>query len=146
MSEVGGKRPWRLGGETDEDGLATGELSCEEGLKGGGAGQVWKESSDGRRCWRWRGRCLGAGLLARQPGRAVVHGAAMGVGGRVAGGPERKWGLVPRQKGIGGQWGRLVDEAAHGGDEWPTQDGGDGDGVAKGDAHGGGAAIGVGVG
>eukprot|EP00977_Amphora_coffeiformis_P016548 scaffold5146_cov93-Amphora_coffeaeformis.AAC.2 len=42
--------------------------------------------------------------------------------------------------------GMTVDEATHGGDEWPTQDGGDRDRVAKGNAHGGRAAIGVGVG
>eukprot|EP00977_Amphora_coffeiformis_P023181 scaffold12354_cov176-Amphora_coffeaeformis.AAC.1 len=42
--------------------------------------------------------------------------------------------------------GMAVDEAADGGDEWPTQDGGDRDGIAKGNAHGGRAAIGVGIG
>eukprot|EP00977_Amphora_coffeiformis_P027105 scaffold33564_cov104-Amphora_coffeaeformis.AAC.1 len=43
MSEVGEKRAWRFGGKADEDGLAAGELSCEEGLEGGRTGRNREE-------------------------------------------------------------------------------------------------------
>eukprot|EP00977_Amphora_coffeiformis_P019299 scaffold7139_cov100-Amphora_coffeaeformis.AAC.10 len=89
MSEVGGKRAWGLGGKADEDGLAAGELSCKEGLKGGRTGRNREEMGDGGRGWRgwrswrsWRCGCLGAGLLAGQTGRALIQGAAVGVGRR----------------------------------------------------------------
>eukprot|EP00977_Amphora_coffeiformis_P018156 scaffold6243_cov115-Amphora_coffeaeformis.AAC.1 len=74
----------------------------------------------------------------------------MGVGGRGreedqgggGGGFQGRWGsegdgedLVVEIAGNEGV-GVAVDEAAHGGDEGPTQDGGDRDGIAKGDAHG----------
>eukprot|EP00977_Amphora_coffeiformis_P025395 scaffold19571_cov110-Amphora_coffeaeformis.AAC.1 len=82
MSEVGGERAWRFGSKADQDGLATGELGGKEGLKGGRTGRNREERSDGGRGWRgrrgWRCGCRGAGLLAGQPGRALIHRAAMG--------------------------------------------------------------------